>query len=354
MEPVTHFLSGAILSRAGFNRRTAYATLAMTLAAEMPDIDVFWSIRGPLAGFQHHRGITHTFLGAPFEALVITAVMWGIHTLRKKKPEQLPKWHLLWLFSMLAIFLHILLDFTNNYGVRPLFPFDPHWHAWSIVFIVDPFLLLVLIGGLVLPAIFGLTDREISNRRVVFRGQGLAITSLVLICLYYGWRSTEQAHALNLVRQSGVGGAPAQRLAAEPYPFSPFHWHAIVETADYYQTADVSTWTNIVDTSDANDRIPKPPVTPAVAAAKQSWLGRVYLNWSQFLVTRDAGRELPPDYAEDPNAPQILTRVDFEDLRFAYPAIPGGNEGRPPLGASAYVAPDGQIEAMYMGDKAQK
>ena len=354
MEPVTHFLSGAILSRAGFNRKTAYATLAMTLAAEMPDIDVFWSVRGPLAGFQHHRGITHTFLGAPVEALVVTGVMWGIHTLRKNKPEQQPKWHLLWLFSTLAIFLHILLDFTNNYGVRPFFPFDPHWHAWSIVFIVDPFLLLVLTAGLVLPAIFGLTDREISNRRVPFRGRGLAIATLLLIGLYYGWRSTEQAHALNLVRQAGVGSAPVERLAAEPYPFSPFHWHAIVETADYYQTADVSTWTNIVDTSDANDRIPKPPVTPAVVAAKQSWLGRVYLDWSQFPVTRDAGRELPPDYANDPNAPQILTRVDFEDLRFAYSAIPGGNEGRAPLGASAYIAPDGQVEAMYMGDKAQK
>ena len=243
MEPVTHFLSGAILSRAGFNRKTAYATLAMTLAAEMPDIDVFWSVRGPLAGFQHHRGITHTFLGAPVEALVVTGVMGGIHTLRKNKPEQQPKWHLLWLFSTLAIFLHILLDFTNNYGVRPFFPFDPHWHAWSIVFIVDPFLLLVLIAGLVLPAIFGLTDREISNRRVPFRGRGLAIATLLLIGLYYGWRSTEQAHALNLVRQAGVGSAPVERLAAEPYPFSPFHWHAIVETADYYQTADVSTWT---------------------------------------------------------------------------------------------------------------
>ena len=33
MEPVTHFLTGAVLARAGFNRRTAYATLAMTLAA---------------------------------------------------------------------------------------------------------------------------------------------------------------------------------------------------------------------------------------------------------------------------------------------------------------------------------
>ena len=34
MEPVTHFLTGACLARTGFNRRTAYATLAMTLAAE--------------------------------------------------------------------------------------------------------------------------------------------------------------------------------------------------------------------------------------------------------------------------------------------------------------------------------
>ena len=38
MEPVTHFLTGAVLSRAGFNRRTSYATLAMTLAAEATDV----------------------------------------------------------------------------------------------------------------------------------------------------------------------------------------------------------------------------------------------------------------------------------------------------------------------------
>ena len=63
MEPVTHFLTGACLGRSGFNRRTAYATLAMTLAAEAPDMDIFWGFRGPVAGFGHHRGITHTFLG---------------------------------------------------------------------------------------------------------------------------------------------------------------------------------------------------------------------------------------------------------------------------------------------------
>ena len=52
MEPVTHFLTGACLGRTGFNRRTAYATLAMTLAAEAPDLDVFWGFRGPVAGFR--------------------------------------------------------------------------------------------------------------------------------------------------------------------------------------------------------------------------------------------------------------------------------------------------------------
>jgi len=67
MEPITHFLTGACLARAGFNRKAAYATLAMTLAAEAPDLDTLWSAGGPVAAVQHHRGITHTLVGLPFE-----------------------------------------------------------------------------------------------------------------------------------------------------------------------------------------------------------------------------------------------------------------------------------------------
>jgi inner membrane protein len=362
MEPVTHFLSGAILSRAGFNRKTAYATLAMTLAAETPDLDVLWYLRGPVAGFEHHRGITHTFLGAPFEALVVVAAVWGIHKLRRKPPVIPPNWLLLWAFSIIAILLHILLDFTNNYGVRPFFPFSPHWFAWSTVFIIDPFLLFVLTLGLVIPAIFGLADREMTKTREPFRGRGWATGALILIGCYYGLRNAEHARAIDIARLDRIGVAsddnateqPQLRVAAEPYPFSPFHWHAIVETPAYFQTAEIQTLPDLVTTSDANDRIAKPAVTPAVAAAKQSWLGRVYLGWARFPITRDLGRELPPDAVGDPNLPQTLTRVDFEDLRFAYSAIPGSNEGRAPLSASVYVAPDGQIEAMYMGSSAQK
>ncbi len=79
MEPVTHFLTGACLGRSGFNRTTAYATLAMTLAAEAPDLDMLWGLRGPVAAFEHHRGITHSLLGAPFMALLVTGSMWLWH-----------------------------------------------------------------------------------------------------------------------------------------------------------------------------------------------------------------------------------------------------------------------------------
>src|SRR5579875_3408268 len=85
MEPVTHLMTGAVLSRAGFNRKAAYATLAMTLAAEAPDLDTLWSIRGPVAAFQHHRGITHTFLGLPFEAAAILAAVWLLHRWRVRR-----------------------------------------------------------------------------------------------------------------------------------------------------------------------------------------------------------------------------------------------------------------------------
>src|ERR1035437_3800103 len=149
MEPVTHFLTGACLGRSGFNRTTAYATLAMTLAAEAPDIDILWGLRGPVAGFEHHRGIAHTFLGAPFIALLVTGAIWLWHRWRMHRVETQGRnssvlqpnsrryappvrWGWIWFLALIADFSHLLLDWTNNYGLRPLFPFNPHWYAGNI------------------------------------------------------------------------------------------------------------------------------------------------------------------------------------------------------------------------------
>lgn len=358
MEPVTHFLTGACLARSGFNRKTAYATLAMTLAAEAPDLDILWAIRGPVAGFQHHRGITHTFLGAPFVALAATGFVWLVDRWRTKRPPIPVRWFLVWLFALIAALSHIFLDWTNNYGVRPFFPFSPHWYSLDIIFIFEPLIFLGLLLALVIPAILGLADREIGARPTAFRGRGWAIGAVSFAAIVSAIRWGEHQRALELVANTRFGNERVIRSSAEPYPVNPFHWFAIVETADYFQTGSVDTRADEVQTSEPDDVVFKAPVTPAVMAAKRSWLGQVYLDWSKYPVVTDWGSAnlmVSPELAPDP----IATAVQFRDLRFAYPALTrsmsnGEQPSNPPLGAWAYVMPDNQVAAMVMSGRVQK
>src|ERR1017187_5553214 len=88
MEPITHFLTGACIGRAGLNRKTAYATLAAVLAAEAADIDILWSFAGPVEELKHHRGITHTFVAAPLVAAAAVGAVWLYHHWRETRQKR--------------------------------------------------------------------------------------------------------------------------------------------------------------------------------------------------------------------------------------------------------------------------
>jgi inner membrane protein len=352
MEPVTHFLTGACLARSGLNRKTAYATLAMTLAAEAPDLDVIWELHGPVAVLERHRGITHTFLGAPFVALVVTGAVWLFHRYRKGKPPIPPRWTVIWLFSLLAVFSHIFLDWTNNYGIRPFYPFNPRWYSLDLVFIFEPVIFLALVLGLVVPAILRMADREIGARKVLFPGRGWAIAALSIAAIFTGMRAVEHHRARLLVEHTRFGNQPQLRVGIEPYPVTPFRWFAIVETADYFETGSVDTYSGVVET-DEQDVVFKPPVTRAVQAAKASYLGRAYLDWAAFPVVTDRGsvsQTASSDLAPNP----LDTAVEFRDLRFAYPALVRRETGDDPLSGWVYVNQENGIDAMVMGRRVQK
>lgn len=351
MDPLTHFLTGACLGRSGFNRKAAYATVAMTLAAEAPDLDVLWGFRGPVAAFEHHRGVTHTFLATPFIALVTTAFVWLLHCFRNKPTAAPVRWGLLWFFALIAALSHLLLDFTNNYGLRPFYPFNPRWYSWDIVFIIEPLMLIAMILALVVPSILGLADREIGAKRMRFRGRGWAIAALIFMGVLYAVRSGEHAHALNLARNSNVTSEPILRVAAGPYPINPFQWHVIMETPDYYQTATVNTRADQIDT-EAGETIYKPPVTISTLAAKRSWLGRVYLDWSKFPVVEDKGALPAPGNKIDPPDPNWHT-VEFRDLRFGY-SVFSPRRSDSVLSGWVYVGPQQEIEGMFMSGTEQK
>src|ERR1700691_3915359 len=122
MEPITHFLTGACIGRAGLNRKTAYATLAAVLAAEAADLDVLWSFAGPVEELKHHRGITHTFIAAPVVAGVVVGAIWlldrWVQGRRRRKSGTLnqnakapPAVHWGWLYAtaLIAALSHLLL-----------------------------------------------------------------------------------------------------------------------------------------------------------------------------------------------------------------------------------------------------
>src|SRR6185437_13163314 len=330
MEPITHFLTGACIGRAGFNRKTACATLVATLAAEAADLDMLWAFRGPVASLQHHRGITHTFLGAPFIAAAVTGIVGGLYLWRRRRHASLPEprpgrnrtpqlhWGWLFLTALVAALSHILLDWTNNYGVRPFFPFNPRWYAGSFIFIGEPVWWALLLMALILPALFALADREMGARRTAFRGQGWAIFALAGMIAFGCWRWAEHAQARSMLQANPITDAPVTRIGLEPYPVNPWHWHAILETPGYFQTAEVHTNTGEIDSDPQANILYKPSDTAAIEAAKQTWLGHVYLDWGRWAVVRDLGQEPAPG-ADPPQLPphRQWTTVEFTDLRFA-------------------------------------
>jgi inner membrane protein len=287
LEPVTHFLTGACLARAGFNRKTALATATMTLAAEAPDIDILGNFKGPVFGFAHHRGFTHSFLGLLLVQALVVALIYMIWRLRGRKikdPNLPPRWGLLFLFAYLAGLTHILLDFTNNYGVRPFWPFWEKWYSWDIVFIIEPLLLILLLGGLVLPGLFSLINDEIGVRRKGPAGRLAATLALLGVIAVWGVRDYEHRRAVHALDARIYDGDDPVRISAYPRWLNPFQWYGVVETRGFFATMQVDSSAPEVD-PEGNMRIRrKPEETPVTLAAKRSYLGRVYLDWAKYPV----------------------------------------------------------------------
>ncbi len=310
------------MGRAGLNRKTALATLTLTLAAEAPDLDVIGGmLKGPSFGFAHHRGFTHSFLGILLDAIVVVGFVYLFWRLRGRKvndPNLPPRWGLLYFYACLAGLSHILLDFTNNYGVRPFWPFFEKWYSWDIVFIFEPIMFGLLILGLIVPSLFGLIDKEIGARRRTPRGRVAATLALAGIVFLWGLRDYEHRRAVSALEARTYNGADPIRASAYPKWIDPFHWYGVVETPAFYALAPVDSLAPEVDPDGQLEIRYKPEETPVTLAAKRSYIGRVFLDWAKYPITE----------TETLQPPQEGYIVRFEDLRFARLTIAGRSAGR--------------------------
>ena len=159
MDNLTHTLAGLALADVALQLRTlrtlstagrfrgAFFTTSV-LANNGPDLDFIYTglTGGKLGYLLHHRGHTHTFIATPVLAVLFWACVVAVLRLLGHKLER--RQHLALLgVALLGSVLHILLDFGNNYGVHPFWPLDSNWYYGDAIYIVEPWLMLMLAGS---------------------------------------------------------------------------------------------------------------------------------------------------------------------------------------------------------------
>jgi inner membrane protein len=153
-------------------------------------------------------------------------------------------------------------------------------------------------------------------------------------------RDYEHRRAVNALQSRVYNGADPTRVSAYPYWLNPFRWYGVVEAQDFFATMLVD---SSIPEADPEGRMrirAKPEETPVTLAAKQSYLGQVYLDWAQYPVTET-------ERVEGPRAAYI---VRFHDLRYDYP----DQVRRGVLGASVELDRDLNVVTESFGTRSRR
>jgi inner membrane protein len=268
------------------------------LSANAPDVDVVSAIGGAATYFMHHRWLTHAIVTLPVMALLpVAAVRMAVWN----RPF---RWGPAYLLSLAGVASHLLLDWTNAYGIRLLLPFSDIWPALNTTSVVDLWIWTVLFLATFWPMLSRLVGSEIGSRAKPGRGWAIAALSFLLVYNTARWFLYVQAVEMQVSRV--YNGQAAQRAYAFPTHANPLVWNGVVETSSFWvlHTVDLSK-----DPDPSEGRIVyKPESSPAIQAARNTPLFDTFLKFSQT-----------PHWRVTP-APAMegASRVEVTDLRFGF------------------------------------
>ncbi|HYE65015.1 MAG TPA: metal-dependent hydrolase, partial [Pyrinomonadaceae bacterium] len=333
MDNLTHSLVGFAAAKAGLERLSPAATWACLLAANAPDVDIVTVLGGRWVYLHHHRGITHSIIGTLALAVLLPCLFYlgGLILARlRQKPLRLSFRGLL-LASLIVSATHPLMDWTNNYGVRPLLPWSAQWYYGDLVFIVDPWLWLSVGGAtflltaqskwriavwtvlaLILTAailylpqqrpnthypalsralwITGLTGLFFAHRAGLAQrwGRSIAISALALIVLYWGGLSILHGRALERAQTIASHLATQnleslRRVAAMPTLANPLRWRCVAETnqATYLFHLSLLEENSEVIRNIVRYERPQGDAAEVLASAAQDWRAQIFLDFAR-------------------------------------------------------------------------
>lgn len=363
MDNLTHSLVGLAAAKTGLERLSPGATTLCVIAANAPDADIVvlafadrWSF------LQHHRGITHALVGTIVLSLLLPLFFYlgDLLISRLKRSARKVNFGGLLLASVIVSATHPILDWTNNYGIRFLLPWNSRWFYGDLVFIVDPviwvllgsacfllttrtrfqkfgwLLLAVVLTVLILwsPRAAGLPSpwlirgvwlAVVVSLFVLFRnglgertGGSLAGLALFLLVVYWGLLGFAHSRALTSATEEAdklkLPGETISRLAAMPTLANPFGWDCVFETdkAVYRFKLQLRNATPVIHP--VRYEKPSGKTAEALAAIGSDRRTQIFLGFARFPVAQ----------LSDPDC-TTRTLVQLSDLRYTEPGTPRGN-----------------------------
>jgi len=362
MDNLTHSLLGLAAAKSGLDKLSPGATTMCVLAANAPDADIVILLFGDRWDFlQHHRGITHALVGVVSLAILLPLLFFLVDRIISRIRNRAPQVRLkgLLVASIIVTLTHPILDWTNSYGIRPFLPWDSHWIYGDLVFIVDPFIWLVLGTGCFLltrrkrfnQVVWALVAAAITLLLIVApRGGGLphmwvirslwllmlvfaivlyvkrvgerfrwkiGVTAILAVCLY--WSLLMLAHARALTRGNEIAAQilpreeSLSRLAAMPTLANPFNWDCVFETDKATYRFNLSLSSNVPVSRVVRFEKPAGNLETALTRVANDRRTKVFLGFARFPVARLSNEDC---------AAQTL--VQLADLRYTEPGTGRG------------------------------
>lgn len=339
MDNLTHTLAGVLIgeavsrlapqARAGLpppQRRDLLVALS-AVCSNLPDADLLYTFAaGTKLGYlSQHRGYTHTIVGIALAAALAILVVELVMRWRGQRPARQDHGAIL-AAAGLSVAVHLVLDFTNNYGVHPFWPVDNRWVYGDAVFIIEPllwvcaapllFLQRTFIARGLLAAVLIAAVALSFGTRWMLPASGAGLSVLLASLLYAGWKGSARTAltcaagawlavtAMFFVASGLAGDRIAREVAARhpgaslldrvltPLPANPLCWNVIVVTLEAGQyalrRAVVSVGPAVLAARDCPDRTldeaataPMRPIAAQPGAAVR-WLDEYVVGKAEF------------------------------------------------------------------------
>lgn len=214
MDSLSHIVIGAAIGEAMLGKKIGkWGMLLGAIAKSMPDFDLFYTgLNDPRAYMFEHRAHTHSLF---IEALYAIPIAWLFFKLFKQKVS----FTQMYIFMLVCLWGHSLLDWLTNFGTQLLLPFTNENYSLNTLAIVDllftlPMFILMLVAVFI---------RKNSERR--FK---LAKASLVYCCVYICFTFINKIQAESMATESITkNNIPATAHMTNPTMLNNILWYTV-------------------------------------------------------------------------------------------------------------------------------